>query len=59
MSSSDSLRTFIIERLNVAAEEIFRLIQQKIDGYEAELDYQRRLVESVWRPEIKLLRIGM
>ena len=59
MSSSDSLRTFIIERLTVAAEEIFRVIQQKIDGYEAELDYQRRLVESVWRPEIKLLRIGM
>ena len=59
MSSGDCLRTFIIERLTVAAEEIFRVIQLKFDRCEAELDYQRRLVESVWRPEIKLHRIGM
>ena len=59
MSSGDCLRTFIAERLTVAAEEIFRVIQQKIDANEAELDYQRRLVKSVWRPEIKLHRIGM
>ena len=58
MSSSDCLRMFIIERL-IAAKEIFRAIQQKIDANEAELDYQRRLVKSVWRPEIKLHRIGM
>ena len=59
MSSDDGLRRFIIERLTVAAAEILRVFQQKIDGYEAELDYQRRLVESVWTPEIKLHRIGM
>ena len=58
MSSDDYLRTFIVERLTVAAEEIFRVIKQKIDGYETELDHQRRLVGSVWRPQIKLHRIG-
>ena len=59
MSSGDYLRTFVIERPTVAAEEIFRVIQQKFDRYEAELEYQRRLVESVWRVEIKLKRIGL
>ena len=58
MSSDDYLRTFIVERLTVAAEEIFRVIQQKIDGYEAELDHQRSLVGSVRRAQIKLHRIG-
>lgn len=57
--SVESLRTFVIERLTLAAEEIYRVFQQKIDGYEDELNYQRRLVESVWGPEIRLHRIGM
>ncbi|XP_029690287.1 zinc finger protein 568-like [Takifugu rubripes] len=56
MSSVECLRTFVVERLTVAAEEIFRVFQQKLDGCEEELDYQRRLVESVWRPQIKLHR---
>lgn len=59
MSSVECLRMFVIERLTVAAEEIFRVFQQKIDGYEDEVEYQRRLVESVWRPKIKLHRTGM
>lgn len=54
MSSGDGLRTFIFERMNVAADEIFQVFQQKIDGSEAELDHQRRLLEGVWRPEVKL-----
>ncbi|XP_029690277.1 zinc finger protein 879-like isoform X2 [Takifugu rubripes] len=56
MSSVECLRTFVMERLTVAAEEIFRVFQQKLDGCEEELDYQRRLVESVWKPQIKLHR---
>ncbi|XP_056880290.1 zinc finger protein 121-like isoform X1 [Takifugu flavidus] len=56
MSSVQCLRTFVMERLTVAAEEIFRVFQLKLDGYEEELDYQRRLVESVWRPQLKLHR---
>ncbi|XP_029690293.1 zinc finger protein 3 homolog [Takifugu rubripes] len=56
MSSVECLRTFVMERLTVAAEEIFRVFQLKLDGCEEELDYQRRLVESVWRPHIKLHR---
>lgn len=59
MSSDDCLRTFIFERMNVAADEIFRVFQEKIDGSEAELDNQRRLVESAWRPEAKLQGKGM
>lgn len=49
--SGDCLRTFIVERLAAAVLEIFRVIQQKIDGHKAELDYQHRLVGSVWRPK--------
>ena len=57
--SVECLRAFVTERLTVAAEEIFRVFQQKFDEYEDELNYQRRLVESVWRPQIKLHKIGM
>lgn len=56
--SLESLRAFVVERLTDAAEEIFRVFQQRIDEYEDKLDCQRRLVESVWRPEIRLHRIG-
>ncbi|CAF96061.1 unnamed protein product [Tetraodon nigroviridis] len=56
--SVECLRTFVLERLTVAAEEILRVVHQKIEGYEDEVNYQRRLVESVWRPEIKLHRTG-
>ncbi|XP_056880101.1 uncharacterized protein LOC130520390 isoform X4 [Takifugu flavidus] len=59
MSSVECLRTFVMERLTVAAEEIFQVFQQKLDGCEEELDYQRRLVESVWRPHIKLHRTAI
>ena len=57
--SVECLKAFVMERLTVAAEEIVRVFQQKIDEYEDEVNYQRRMVESVWRPRIKLHRIGM
>lgn len=56
--SVESLRTFAFERLTVAAEDIFRAFRQKMDGYDDEVNYRRRLVESVWRPAIKLHRVG-
>lgn len=51
MSSDDGLRTLIFDRINVAADEILRVFQQKMEGSEAELEHQRRRVESVWREE--------
>lgn len=57
--SIECLRTFVIKRLTVAAKEIFRVFQRKIDKYEDQVDYQRRLLESVWKPEVKLRRMGM
>lgn len=57
--SVECLRTFVMERLSVAVEEVFRVVQQKIDEYEDEVNYQRRLVESVLKPKVQLHRIGM
>lgn len=57
--SVECLRTFVMERLTVTVEEVFRLFQQKIDEYEDKVKYQRKLVESVLRPKVQLQRIGM
>merc|ERR1711976_327233 len=54
MSSVESLREFVNERLTAAAEEIFRVFKQTIVEYEEEIDRQRRLLDIVWKPEIKL-----
>ncbi|XP_030278587.1 uncharacterized protein LOC115584837 isoform X8 [Sparus aurata] len=59
MSSVECLRGFINERLTAAAEEIFGVIQKTIVKYEEEIDRQRKLLNVVWKPEVKLHRIEL
>ncbi|KAI3371995.1 hypothetical protein L3Q82_006864 [Scortum barcoo] len=59
MSSVQYLREFVNERLTAAAEEIFGVLIQTIVEYEEEIDRQRRLLDIVWKPEIKLHRIDL
>ncbi|XP_068577001.1 zinc finger protein 37-like [Cebidichthys violaceus] len=59
MSSVECLREFVNERLSAAAEEIFGVFVKNIVAYEEEIDRQRRLLEIVWKPEIKLHRIEL
>ncbi|XP_036943877.1 zinc finger protein 585B-like [Acanthopagrus latus] len=59
MSSVECLREFVNERLTAAAEEIFRVFKQTIVEYEEEIDRQRKLLDIVWKPEIKLHRIEL
>ncbi|XP_067471500.1 zinc finger protein 391-like [Thunnus thynnus] len=59
MSAVQYLREFINERLTAAAEEIFRVFQKTIVEYEEEINRQRRLLDIVWKPEIKLHRIEL
>ncbi|XP_032371195.1 gastrula zinc finger protein XlCGF57.1 isoform X3 [Etheostoma spectabile] len=59
MSSIEYLREFVNERLTAAAEEIFGVFERTIVEYEEEIDRQRRLLDIVWKPEIKLLRIEL
>ncbi|XP_053301453.1 uncharacterized protein LOC128460323 isoform X2 [Pleuronectes platessa] len=59
MSSVQYLREFISERLTAAAEEIFTVFGKTIVQYEEEVDRQRRLLETVLKPEIKLHRIEL
>ncbi|XP_041792340.1 zinc finger protein 436-like [Chelmon rostratus] len=59
MSSVEYLREFVSERLTAAAEEIFRVFEITIVEYEEEIDRQRRLLDIVWKPEIKLHRIEL
>ncbi|XP_055359539.1 uncharacterized protein LOC114844538 isoform X2 [Betta splendens] len=57
MSSVQHLKEFISQRLTAAAVEIFGAFEQTIVEYEEELDRQRRLLDAVLKPEIKLQRI--
>ena len=59
MSSVECLRELINERLTAAAEEIFRVLQKKVVEYEEEIARQRRLLDVVLNPEIKLHRAGL
>ncbi|XP_028433256.1 zinc finger and SCAN domain-containing protein 2-like isoform X3 [Perca flavescens] len=59
MSSVECLREFVTERLTAAAEQIFRVVEKTIVEYEEEIARQRRLLDGVWRPEIRLHRIEL
>ena len=53
MSSVESLREFVNERLTAAAEEIFGVFKRKILEYEEEIDRQRKLLARVQEAEIE------
>ncbi|XP_078793522.1 uncharacterized protein LOC144987842 isoform X2 [Oryzias latipes] len=57
MSSLQSLRELISERLTAAAEEICRLCEGTIVQYEQELCRQRRLLDVIWKPQLQLHHI--
>ncbi|XP_017293095.1 zinc finger protein 768-like [Kryptolebias marmoratus] len=59
MSSVQSLRQFISERLTAAAGEIFTEFEKTIVQYEEEIDRQRRLLDISWKPQINLHRIEL
>uniref|UniRef100_UPI0009B3218E zinc finger protein 2-like n=1 Tax=Monopterus albus TaxID=43700 RepID=UPI0009B3218E len=54
MSSVHYLREFVTERLTAAVEEIFGVFEKIVVEYEQEIDRQRRLLDIVWKPEVKL-----
>ncbi|XP_030272557.1 zinc finger protein 37-like [Sparus aurata] len=59
MSSVEYLRNFLSERLTAAAEEIFGVFIKSIVEYEEEIDRQRRLLDVVLKPEIKLHKLEL
>ena len=59
MSSVECLREFINARLAAAAEEIFGVFIETIEGYQEEIDRLRKLLDMAWNPNIKLHRIGV
>ncbi|XP_034547130.1 zinc finger protein 2 homolog [Notolabrus celidotus] len=59
MSSVEYLRGFVNDRLTAATEEIFGVLRTTIVGYEEEIDRQRKLLDSFWKPHIKLQRIDL
>ncbi|KAK2822876.1 hypothetical protein Q5P01_022941 [Channa striata] len=59
MTSVRQLREFVTDRLTAAAEEIFREFEKTIAEYQDEIERQRRLLDVVWKPEVKLRRIEL
>ncbi|XP_033491576.1 uncharacterized protein LOC117262635 [Epinephelus lanceolatus] len=52
MSTIQTLRAFINQRLIVAVEDIFGLLEKTISNYEEQIERQRRLLEDVVKPDI-------
>lgn len=50
------MRQFVCDRLTAAAQEILGVFEQKVETYEAEIARQRRLLDCVISPQIKLHR---
>ncbi|XP_038583842.1 zinc finger protein OZF-like [Micropterus salmoides] len=59
MSKVQTLRAFVQQRLSAAAEEIFELFERTIAEYEEELCGQRKLLDAVFKPEVRLHRAGI
>ncbi|XP_056149745.1 oocyte zinc finger protein XlCOF8.4-like [Lampris incognitus] len=57
MSRTNLLRSFVVERLTAAAEEILGAFERTIEEYEDERERQRRLLDMVLKPRITLHRI--
>lgn len=58
MSSHQRLRAFVSDRLSAAAEDIFGYLQNIMVEYEGEISRQRKLLDAVLKPHIKLQRVG-
>ena len=58
MSSVQSMRRFVCDRLTAAAQEILGAFETKVENYEAEIARQRRLLDTILTPELKLHRTG-
>ncbi|XP_039978106.1 zinc finger protein 500-like [Xiphias gladius] len=56
MSRLQGLRVFVSQRLSAAVEEIFGHLEKTITECEEEMDRRQRLLDSAFRPEIKLRR---
>lgn len=59
MSAVERLRTSISDRLSTAVEEILGVCEQTMVVYEEKLDRQRRLLDILLKPRIKLRRTGL
>lgn len=59
MSKVQSVRDFVNQRLTAAVEEIFGLFERTIREYEDELCRQRRLLDAVLQPRVRIERTGL
>ncbi|XP_076589945.1 uncharacterized protein LOC143322556 [Chaetodon auriga] len=59
MSKVTPLRAFVKQRLTAAADEITEEFERTIAEYEEELCRQRKLLDAVFRPEVRLRREGV
>ncbi|XP_029947263.1 zinc finger protein 37-like [Salarias fasciatus] len=56
MSSVQSFRDFICERLTAAAVEIFTAYEQTVAQYESEISRQRKLLDNNWTSPVEVHR---
>lgn len=56
MTSLNTLREFISERLTAAAGEIFTVFERTVLQYEEQIARQHKLLEVSWNPRVKLIR---
>ncbi|XP_059196090.1 zinc finger protein ZFP2-like [Centropristis striata] len=59
MSAVECLRQFVSQRLTAAAEEIFGVFEKTVIEYEEEIDRQRKLLDILCKPDLKLHRIEL
>lgn len=58
MSSLGCLGEFVNQRLKAADEEISGVLRKTTAENEEEINRQRKLLDAIWKPEIRLERIG-
>lgn len=58
MSSVLSMRLFVCDKLTVVAQEILAAFEKTLEGHEAEIVRQRKMLETFFSHEIKLQQTG-
>lgn len=59
MSSVGSFRERLKQRMSAVGDDLCSALEETTVRYEAQIEQQRKMLDVIWKPEVKLYRIGV
>lgn len=57
MSSVGSFRERLKQRMSAVGDDLCSALEETTVRYEAQIEQQRKMLDVIWKPEVKLYRI--